>query len=196
MRRRIVTEKPVETVTRLAPVDANGQRGMPWHNADRPQNWRTPPALFRELERRFGRGGFDLDAAADDENHLCARYYTEETDALAPDHPWRSRVFANPPYDVIGPWVRKAYAEVDRGHAEVVVLLIPGRTGTAWWAFAEHFGRIEKIRGRVAFLPPPGVEAGSAFEPSVVVIFERQIDAADFRGGEQVPAPLFDGGGA
>ena len=43
-------------------------------------NWCTPQDLFNELDREFG---FVLDAAADDKNHKCAKYYTKEQDALS-----------------------------------------------------------------------------------------------------------------
>lgn len=42
--------------------------------------WGTPQAFFDELDKEFH---FDLDVAASDENHKCARYYTKEADGLA-----------------------------------------------------------------------------------------------------------------
>lgn len=41
--------------------------------------WSTPDAVFEELNNEFN---FDLDAAANDENHKCDRYFTKEQDGL------------------------------------------------------------------------------------------------------------------
>ena len=144
------------------------------------QNMRTPPALFRELERRFGRGKFTLDAAASATDALCDLYFTEEQDALK--QTWSGRVFCNPPYQDILPWVKHAHCAVVEDHAEVVVMLLPARTGTEWYDFCLRNGtRIEPIRGRVAFLNPEGRQKKGNFEWSLVVVFERPILASKFR---------------
>ena len=41
--------------------------------------WETPQRLFDELDAEFH---FTLDAAASDENHKCARYFTKNDDGL------------------------------------------------------------------------------------------------------------------
>jgi site-specific DNA-methyltransferase (adenine-specific) len=41
--------------------------------------WETPQKLFDELDAEFH---FTLDAAASDENHKCARYFTQKDDGL------------------------------------------------------------------------------------------------------------------
>lgn len=41
--------------------------------------WSTPQSLFDELDKEFH---FDLDAAADDLNHKCSRYFTIKDDGL------------------------------------------------------------------------------------------------------------------
>jgi len=67
--------------------------------------WTTPRDLFDELDAEFR---FDLDAASTDDNALCERHYTAESDGLA--QPWEDfHVWCNPPYGrEIGDWVRKA----------------------------------------------------------------------------------------
>ena len=42
--------------------------------------WETPQWLFNEMNEEFH---FDLDPAATDENHKCARYFTKEDDGLS-----------------------------------------------------------------------------------------------------------------
>lgn len=48
--------------------------------SSRREDWATPQWIFDELDREFH---FTLDAAADAQNAKCARFWDEETDALA-----------------------------------------------------------------------------------------------------------------
>lgn len=78
------------------------------------------------------------------------------------------RVFCNPPYGrEIGKWVKKCYEESK--NCEVVVMLIPARTDTAY--FHDYiYGKAKEIRfirGRLHFNESA---AGAPF-PSMVVIF-------------------------
>lgn len=47
--------------------------------------WETPQDFFDTLDEEFC---FDLDIAANDDNHKCARYYTKEMDGLANKANW------------------------------------------------------------------------------------------------------------
>lgn len=108
--------------------------------------WTTPIELFDALHNRFI---FDLDAAANDENHLCDRYYTKENDGLRQSWEWR-RVFCNPPYSQIARWAEKFQEESSR--ALLLVALVPARTDTRWWH--KHIMTADKIvyiRGRLKF---------------------------------------------
>lgn len=86
----------------------------------------TPPELFDPLNARFG---FELDVAASERNAKCARYYTLEDDGLTKD--WTDeRVWCNPPYSNIEPWVEKMWSAVP----EIAVMLVPAnRTEQGWW---------------------------------------------------------------
>ena len=42
-------------------------------------------------------------------------------------------VFVNPPWNNIGPWVDKAFAEYQSGHCTDVIMLLPARTELAWY---------------------------------------------------------------
>jgi phage N-6-adenine-methyltransferase len=86
----------------------------------------TPPELFDPLNERFG---FTVDACALPRNAKLVRFWTPDDDGLVQD--WSGeRVWCNPPYSSIEPWVEKA-----RGSgAELVVLLLPAnRTEQGWW---------------------------------------------------------------
>jgi len=127
--------------------------------------WQTPPEVFEPLDAEFH---FELDAAASHGAQRCARYISPETDAL--EVPWQARsVWLNPPYGRgIGAWVRKAF-ETSRAGA-VVVVLVPARPDTRWWAeWALKAAEIRFVQGRIRFV---GAPSGAPF-PSAVLIFDE-----------------------
>lgn len=109
-------------------------------------DWETPQELFDKLNKEYN---FTLDPCASDDNHKCAKYYTEETDGLSQS--WEGEtVFCNPPYGrYIKEWVKKCHDESK--HAKVV-MLIPARTDTSYFHdYIYHKADIEFIRGRLRF---------------------------------------------
>lgn len=126
--------------------------------------WNTPQAFFDELNAEFH---FTLDPCANDDNHKCDKYYTEQQDGLLQD--WGGQiVFCNPPYGrAIGAWVRKCYEE-SRKPNTLVVMLIPARTDTSYFHdYIYHKAELRFIRGRLHFNEAP---QGAPF-PSMVVVF-------------------------
>ena len=127
--------------------------------------WATPRQFFADLDAEFH---FNLDPCATDENHKCARYFTQAQDGLAQD--WAgSRVFCNPPYGrAIADWVRKCWQE-SRKPDTLVVMLIPARTDTAYFHdyIYKQAREIRFIRGRLHFNES---KSGAPF-PSMVVVF-------------------------
>lgn len=159
------------------------------------QRYATPPALFREIERRFGGDGFTLDVCAEPWSAKCARYFDEDMNGLAQD--WRvlndsaewepARAFCNPPFDSIEDWVTKGWNEVVAGNAELACFLLPPRLDQPWFheVVRPHASVVHFLRGRVQFCPPPelGVKAKPSgnFEGSMVVVFQGPIVASRFR---------------
>ena len=147
--------------------------------------WSTPQWLFDQLDQEFN---FDCDASATLENSLCDIMFTKgESDALT-HHDWCGYVsgvdadtevktfWLNPPYSKIGAFMKKAYAESQKG--AVVVCLIPARTDTRY--FHDYVMKAQEIRfvkGRLKF----GDSKNSAPFPSVIVIFDK--NATGYVGG-------------
>lgn len=113
----------------------------------------TDPTVFAELHERFA---FTIDAAASPHNAKLPKFWTVDDDGLAQN--WTGeRVWCNPPYSNIRPWVEKASAEVD---AELIVMLLPAnRTEQGWWQdliepHRDDGGRLrcEFLRGRMRFI--------------------------------------------
>ena len=138
--------------------------------------WETPPELFKELDERFH---FTLDVASTDQNALCERHYTKEQNGLI--HGWQTgggSVWCNPPYGKdIKAWVRKAWEESQTG--QVIVMLIPARTDTAWFHdYIYHKANVVFLRGRLHY-GLNGVRAvNNAAFPSMLAIYNGENDYA------------------
>lgn len=105
-----------------------GQRGADDTIDDRA----TTPELFAECVDRWGM--FTLDVAAAAHNAKCPRFYTLTDDGLM--QPWRGhRVWCNPPYSDIEPWIAKAIAEHAASPADTTITLVlpANRTEQSWW---------------------------------------------------------------
>lgn len=114
-----------------------------------------PQEDFHKLNKRFR---FTIDAAASASNTKLPRFWSVDDDALSKD--WGGeRVYCNPPYSNIRPWVKKAWEQIE---AEIIVMLLPAnRTEQGWWQdLVERFRdtncgfRVEFLRGRQRFLAP------------------------------------------
>lgn len=160
--------------------------------------WATPEEFLRRLHAAVGR--IDLDPCSPGKLHSrvpAARHYTAREDGLMRD--WRGRVFMNPPYGrTIGRWVAKARSEVEAGHAEWVIGLVPARTDTRWWH--DHVAgeaHAWLLRGRLAF----GDATTPAPFPSAVVLWGGSLATATaiadaFPAAHHIrpPTPLGEGG--
>ena len=124
---------------------------------------------FEPIAARFG--GFSIDVAASAENTKCPRFYDVAADGLAQS--WAGeRVWCNPPYSSIAPWVQKAWAE--HGAAECIVMLLPAnRTEQTWWRdlvepYRDRVGsplRSEFLFGRLRFLKAGQARIGANERP-------------------------------
>lgn len=147
----------------------------------------TTPELFGELSQRFG--GFTIDVAAAAHNTKCERFYSIEDDGL--QQSWEGeRVWCNPPYSGIRPWVQKAWDSwtfYEHRRPELIVMLLPAnRTEQGWWQdLVEPYRddpngtalRVEFLRGRLRFIKPGATEVGPNERPPFgccLLIWQRQ----------------------
>ena len=114
-------------------------------------HWETPKWLYDALDTEFG---FTLDPCP----------LEPKQDGLAID--WvDERVFCNPPYSNIAPWVRKASS------AELTVLLLPVRTDTDWFRFLIESNVVMRfLRKRIRFLLNGKPQTSPRFASLIVVV--------------------------
>jgi phage N-6-adenine-methyltransferase len=127
----------------------------------------TTPEMFAVLNTRFR---FTIDVAAAAHNARCERFFDRHSDGLAQS--WAGeRVWCNPPYSSIRPWVEKAWAETS---CPLAVLLLPAnRTEQRWWQ--DHIEphrdrpgsvlRVEFLPGRIRFIRPGSTSVGPNERP-------------------------------
>lgn len=98
-----------------------------WYAKERRQNYQTPPEIFDPLHAEFS---FTLDGASERGNGLLPLASTAESPI-----PWVGhRVFCNPPWSDIRPFVEEADS------ADLAVLLVPARTNAKWFHRALELG--------------------------------------------------------
>jgi len=121
-------------------------------------SWRTPNWLYEALDKEFG---FDLDPCPFQPN------WTPGIHQNGLDLDWNGhRVFCNPPYSNILPWVEKAYAS-----SALTVFLLPSRTDTAWYHILhDHGAEIRHYRKRINFVAPKGIKSSTNNCGSTVAI--------------------------
>lgn len=134
---------------------------------DRANAWLTPQWLIEEVRVAFG-GAIDLDPCSEPDNPTRAkRFWTSAHSALKRRWP-AVRIYCNPPYSPLSPWVDKCVEAAEEG-ARVYVLL-PVRTD------AQYHQKLFRaatdvlfLRGRVKFERADGGEAKNPAFGSMVV---------------------------
>lgn len=138
-------------------------------HSSKKDDWGTPWAFFDRLDAEFD---FEFDAAASPNNAKCDAFCCSGSLGMA----WAGmgRTWCNPPYGrQIGDWIDKAIAE---GMRTVVVMLVPARTDTKWWARAvKSCQEVRFVKGRIKF---EGAESGAPF-PSAVLVWSPRTKATD-----------------
>jgi len=124
---------------------AAARRYHDWYGGERRQSWATPPAFFAQLHEEYE---FTLDGASEPGNGLLPRSSTAADPIL-----WTGeRVFCNPPWSNICPFVEKA------AEADLAVLLVPARTNCKWFHRALELGaHVRFFAPKIRFVGAPHV---------------------------------------
>lgn len=161
--------------------------GIGAHHSANPQTdeWYTPPHIINAL------GAFDLDPCAPQ----TAPHWTGASTAYTADHdglnqPWTGRVWLNPPYSEVEPWMARL-ATHGTGTA-----LVFARTETRWWMrhVWPHAHALLFLAGRVSFWAPgpdgarPSPSGHNSGGPSVLIAYGEHD--ADRLGRSGLPGAL------
>lgn len=126
----------------------------------------TTPADFERFAAALG--PFTIDVAAAPHNTKCPRFFTFADDGLKQS--WAGeRVWCNPPYSRIGPWVEKAWREHEASDG-IAMLLPANRTEQGWWQQmvepyrdrADSALSVVFLPGRMRFIGPAASRAGAS----------------------------------
>ena len=107
---------------------------LPSPDYERVQERNTPAYILNPIRRFYG-GKIDRDPCSNPTSLVRARWVRMRPEApadekVAPDtfFIWRGRVFLNPPFNDLGPWVERAASSPGE-----VVALLPVRTHRSYW---------------------------------------------------------------
>lgn len=131
-------------------------------------DWATPATTCAAILRAFRSIALDPCAARHSKVKAARRYFTG---GLERPWPLRGLVYVNPPYGKPMPqWVARCVEHVRAGGE--VLLLVPARTDTAWWARITDCPGVAVgfIRGRLRF-ELPGVVPESAPFPCALIYY-------------------------
>ena len=96
--------------------------------------WSTPSELVAWMESEYG--DYDIDAAASEENAVCEKFYSKETNCLKRWWGSNKHIWLNPPYSNITPFVKKAIEQME--HNNQIDILLPCDTSTGWFYEAQQ----------------------------------------------------------
>lgn len=135
----------------------------PKHVTQKRDSRATPPELYQALHAEFD---FTLDPCPFDDSAIAGAPLFGR-DGLRGD--WGGqRVFCNPPYSDIPPWLQKG------PEAELAVYLLPVRSDLPWWHdYAMRAEAVRFIRGRLRF---SGASGGAPFASCAVIVRGRFRD--------------------
>lgn len=161
--------------------------------------WSTPREVIAYLEGRYGK--YDLDAAASEENKVCEKFYSQETNCLKRWWGKNKHVWLNPPYSRPDIFVKKAIEQME--HNNQIDILLPADNSTAWFTEArqhaaeiiwieadltEDIGGNEYARsGRLAFISGETGKAVDGNNKGSVIFIMRELKEGEVQQTHYIP---------
>ena len=142
--------------------------------------WQTPKYVFNWLEIKHG--AFDVDGCASSENALCKEYIDSDFDILTCSmrgfqnccEKENLKIYVNPPYSDVTPFLIRAKELRDAGH--LVVMLLNNDKSTQWYQNHTHGVAnevIDIVGGRIAFIhPATNQEIKGNSKGQMIIVFD------------------------
>lgn len=160
--------------------------------------WSTPKEVVAWMAKEYG--DYDLDAAASEDNKVCEKFYSKETNCLKRWWGNNKHVWLNPPYSNPDPFVLKAIEQMEHGNQ--IDMLLPADNSTAWFSDAqkaaaeviwitgstwEDSGVKYSRSGRLAFTSALTGEAVSGNNKGSVIFVMRKLKEGETQKTRYVP---------
>lgn len=152
--------------------------------------WQTPDHIFEIFDREYQ---FDLDAAANESNAKCKKWFGRggvAEDALKVDDWWNygERVWCNPPFQepqqsqFLAHITNQVLTAHQRGESLTIVTIIPATPETSRWEESVSKGsELIFLVPRVAYVDPASQkEKAGARWGSAVVVFDAGITEQEY----------------
>lgn len=124
--------------------------------------WQTPPHIYHRLNNHFHFDAWDP----------CPIDWDKSTHPDALNIKWKGNtIFVNPPYSIVGKFVKKAYEEW-KDNDKTVVMLINNSTESNWFRdYVAPHAEVTFVTGRIWFLTKEGLKVGCNPRGSMIVQF-------------------------
>lgn len=139
----------------------------------------TPSWIVDAVIEQFG--VIDLDPCHDPDPGCAVRASTTYDVRRGEDGlvlPWSGKVFCNPPYSAVLPWVIRAAQHAAAG-GEVLLLINASTDTAAWQSYVLQHGEVCLLSKRVAFLKPGATKGTPNLMASAVVYFGNSTAGRD-----------------
>lgn len=155
-------------------------------------NWRTPVEVFAYYDKTYD---FQCDVAASNDNALCERYYTQETNALTSD--WAEFfkpncfMWCNPPYSDPLPWSIKIIQE-SQVNGLGTLMLVNHDMSVEWSSILTRYqcqidvytasgSKADKTycNGRIAFIDGNGQPVKQNNKPQCAIIVPPYVQSGE-----------------
>jgi phage N-6-adenine-methyltransferase len=142
------------------------------HHTSITPEWYTPDIIIDKVLKLYYR--INLDPCTNSKVHPNIKadaYFDATDDGLK--QPWFGSVYVNPPYGrEVGKWVAKCIEEYTSGRVTEIVLLVPARVDTRWFAKIANYHWCS-ITGRLKFKSLSGNTDPAPFPSAVVYLGYR-----------------------
>ena len=139
--------------------------------------WATPKPMFREFHREWN---FTRDICANAMNHKLPDFVTEKENGLDPEKWKGQRIWCNPPFSNIRPWVTIGRDLARSGECPLSVFMLPVMAGVRWYDIAATSGEFHQfLGGRTNYEQPSGINRSSPTFGSMLAVFTPEGVALD-----------------